>query len=294
MTQSIFCVGNLAKQEFIVNGEPKNFISGSAAFAALSAKTTSEEVLLISSIGRDFSQAWLNLIVEKGVKLKLKVVEDKPSIFFKYLNEELIGKNISFHVKNLPFLLKDALNEAQPNLVYIAPNSFKIQKTLLKYAKSTKAMIALGVHEFDLKNMKSPKKILNLINHVNLLFLNDSEAKLITEAYSFFEAIEVLKLYSINKVIAVTMGRMGVLLIYNGETIHVPAFVINEVDSIGAGDSFAGAFSAKYLICKNVIDACKYGCLISSLIVGDFGLNALLNLTQNKVERLIKEKEFIV
>lgn len=286
---SIFCVGNLAKQEFIVNGKSKNLLSGSAAFAALSAKTTGEEVLLISSIGEDFPQTWLNLMIEKGVKLKLKI-ENKPSIFFKNLNGELIGENISFHIKNLPFLLKDALKEAQPNLVYIAPNSFKIQKNLLEYAKLTKAIIALGVHEFDLKNMKYPKKVLDLLNHVNLLFLNDFEAKLITEACSFFEAIEVLKLYSINKVIAVTMGRKGVLLIYDGKTIHVPAFAINEVDSTGAGDSFAGAFSAKYLICKNIIEACKYGCLISSLTVSDFGLNALLKLTQNKIKELIKEK----
>jgi sugar/nucleoside kinase (ribokinase family) len=290
MAQLIFCIGNLAKQEFNVNGESKVFLSGSAAYAALSARIAGGNVLLISSIGEDFPKFWLNLLSERGIKLKLKKTKNKPSIFFKHLNGKLIGENIAFHIKNLPFLLSDTLKENQPNIIYIAPNNFKIQKNLLKYTKLTEAIVALGVHEFDLKRMGKPKKVLSLIKHIDLFFLNEFEAKLITETNSLFKIIEKLKPYSINKIIAVTMGALGVLIIHDHATICIPAFPVRrEVDSIGAGDSFAGAFSAKYLICKNVIEACKYGCLISSLTLTDFGLNALLKLDQDKIEELIKE-----
>jgi len=39
----------------------------------------------------------------------------------------------------------------RPNIIYIAPNNFKIQKKLLKIAKLTSSKIASGIHEFDLK-----------------------------------------------------------------------------------------------------------------------------------------------
>jgi sugar/nucleoside kinase (ribokinase family) len=292
MVQSIFCVGNLAKQEFIVNNEAKVFLSGSAAYTALAIKIANGEVVLISSIGKDFPQDWLKLLINTGIKLKIKKVKNKPSIFFKSLNNELIGKNIKVHIENLPFLLQSALKMDKPTLLYIAPNNFKIQKKLLEEAKLklAKSSIALGIHEFDLRKMKCPKTVLDLIKDVGFFFLNELEAKIITGCKSFLEAINILRFYSINKIIAVTMGARGVTLIHNNEFIHVPAFQVEkEVDSTGAGDSFAGAFLAKYLTCKDLIEACKYGCLISSLTVTDFGLNALLKLTQKKVEVLSKK-----
>jgi sugar/nucleoside kinase (ribokinase family) len=289
MVQSIFCVGNLAKQEFMVNNKPQIFLSGSAAYTGLAAKIIGVKVLLISSVGKDFPQDWLKILLKKGIKLKIKKVKDEPSIFFKGLNNKLIGKNIKAHAKNLPFLLQNALRMESPNLIYIAPNNFKIQKELLEIAKLTSSIIALGVHEFDLKKMKEPKNVLNLINYVNFFFLNELEAKLITKTNTLFEAIKILRFYSINKVILVTMGIKGVALIYNNASIHIPAFQVEkEIDPMGAGDSFAGAFLAKYLISQDFIEACKYGCLISGLTVTDFGLNALLKLTQEEAEELIK------
>ncbi|MEM3516759.1 MAG: PfkB family carbohydrate kinase [Candidatus Bathyarchaeia archaeon] len=284
MVQSIFCVGNLAKQEFIVNGESQIFLSGSAAYTALAAKTINVNVTLISSIGKDFPQVWLKTLINKGIKLKIKKVKSKPSIFFRSLNNKLIGRNIKVHAKNLPLLLKNTLKIDNPDLIYIAPNNLEIQKKLLNIANLTNSIIGLGIHEYDLKRVRV-KDVLNLINHVNFFFLNELEAKLLTKKNSLLNAIKILECYSINKVIVVTIGAKGTILIYNGKVVHVPAFQVEaEIDPIGAGDSFAGAFLAKYLVCRDFIEACKYGCLISSLVVTDFGLNALLKLTQKEVK----------
>ncbi len=79
MAQLIFCVGNLAKQEFIINGEPQILFSGSAAYTSIATKISDVEVLLISSIGKDFPQDWLEMLIDKGIRLKIKK-EDAPSI----------------------------------------------------------------------------------------------------------------------------------------------------------------------------------------------------------------------
>ncbi|KPF72520.1 hypothetical protein IP69_01000 [Bosea sp. AAP35] len=43
--------------------------------------------------------------------------------------------------------------------------------------------------------------------------------------------------------LAVTLGREGVLFVEDGEVVHTPAFPIETVDTLGAGDVWHGAFT---------------------------------------------------
>ncbi|MDP3321902.1 MAG: PfkB family carbohydrate kinase, partial [Bosea sp. (in: a-proteobacteria)] len=43
--------------------------------------------------------------------------------------------------------------------------------------------------------------------------------------------------------LAVTLGREGVLFIEDGAVAHLPAFAIETVDTLGAGDVWHGAFA---------------------------------------------------
>lgn len=43
--------------------------------------------------------------------------------------------------------------------------------------------------------------------------------------------------------LAVTLGKEGVLFAEDGEVVHVPAFVVETVDTLGAGDVWHGAFA---------------------------------------------------
>ncbi len=43
--------------------------------------------------------------------------------------------------------------------------------------------------------------------------------------------------------LAVTLGQEGVLFVENGEVAHVPAFAVETVDTLGAGDVWHGAFA---------------------------------------------------
>lgn len=43
--------------------------------------------------------------------------------------------------------------------------------------------------------------------------------------------------------LAVTLGKEGVLFVDNGDIAHVPAFVVETVDTLGAGDVWHGAFT---------------------------------------------------
>lgn len=49
------------------------------------------------------------------------------------------------------------------------------------------------------------------------------------------------------KVAAMTLGAHGALALENGRFIYSPAFVVNTVDTTGAGDVFHGAFCYAFL-----------------------------------------------
>lgn len=43
--------------------------------------------------------------------------------------------------------------------------------------------------------------------------------------------------------LAVTLGKEGVLFLEDGEVVHIPAFAVETVDTLGAGDVWHGAFA---------------------------------------------------
>lgn len=75
---------------------------------------------------------------------------------------------------------------------------------------------------------------------IDLLFCNEDEAKEFTNTNTLEEAVEALKKYA--KTFAVTIGPKGSLLYDGQQFIHVPATEEKPIDTVGAGDMFAGAF----------------------------------------------------
>jgi len=77
--------------------------------------------------------------------------------------------------------------------------------------------------------------------HADLIFANESEAKVLTRTESGEEALkEVQARY---RAAAVTLGEKGAFIhSAEGESGHVPGFSVETVDLTGAGDAFAGAF----------------------------------------------------
>lgn len=85
------------------------------------------------------------------------------------------------------------------------------------------------------------KELCDIIgDKVDILFCNEDEAKMFTEFDDLEHATERLKNYA--RTFVVTLGSRGAL-VYNGiRTAHVLSYETKVVDTVGAGDVFAGAF----------------------------------------------------
>lgn len=77
-------------------------------------------------------------------------------------------------------------------------------------------------------------------NQVDLLFCNEREAYLLANAKDLLHACKYLK--RIAKTFVITLGAKGSLIFDGLQMIKIPAVLVNAIDTLGAGDMYAGTF----------------------------------------------------
>jgi sugar/nucleoside kinase (ribokinase family) len=75
---------------------------------------------------------------------------------------------------------------------------------------------------------------------LDFIFANESEALTMAKTESIDEAIAVLK--PLAKRFAITLGSKGSLIFEGTEIIQIPPVPVRAIDTVGAGDMYAGAF----------------------------------------------------
>ena len=119
-----------------------------------------------------------------------------------------------------------------------------------------------------------------LINNVDYLTPNQNEAQLlakceITDERSIHKALQRIKKLS-DAVCLITMGEDGVFFLSGSELSHVPGYEVESVDSVAAGDAFAGGFAAALSEGKSLPVAIKRGCASGALATTKIGAQAAM------------------
>ena len=83
-------------------------------------------------------------------------------------------------------------------------------------------------------------------------------------------ATALAKLYP-QALIMLKLDADGALVYDNGNISHLPPATNNLVDATGAGDSFAGAFLAKYLGGATPVEAANFAIIISAWVIEHLG-----------------------
>lgn len=104
---------------------------------------------------------------------------------------------------------------------------------------------------------------------VDLLFCNEQEALMYTQANNIQQA--VIELQKISTHVVITLGAQGALIHSNNTTFQVAGRHVNAVDTNGAGDAFAGAFLYALNANLGFQVAAELAILISSQVVAQFG-----------------------
>jgi ribokinase len=74
--------------------------------------------------------------------------------------------------------------------------------------------------------------------------------------------------------VLITLGANGVWLATDSFTGHVPAFKVEAVDTVGAGDTFIGAFAVRVAEGADMHEAARFGCAAAAISVTRRGAQA--------------------
>lgn len=120
-------------------------------------------------------------------------------------------------------------------------------------------------------------------NGVDLLFANEEEAMAMVGTHNLEEAIAQLK--SLAKELVITQGPNGAFVFENGSPIRIEAVKVKAVDTVGAGDMFAGAYLYGITNGMSRQQAGNLAAAAAAKLVGSFGPRLKLEETR----RLLKD-----
>jgi len=135
--------------------------------------------------------------------------------------------------------------------------------------------------------------LLALLERVDLLMVNDSEARELSGDWNIHRAGRWILAHGPKRLV-VKQGEFGALLIEPGRTFYAPAFPLEEVfDPTGAGDAFAGGFMGYLARTRELTDdglrsAMIYGAAMGSYAVSHFRIRGFEGVTLIDVQRRVR------
>jgi sugar/nucleoside kinase (ribokinase family) len=131
-------------------------------------------------------------------------------------------------------------------------------------------------------------ELLRLLKRVDLLMVNDSEARELSGDHNLLRAARWIQAHG-PQMVVVKKGEHGAILFTKDFVFFAPGYPLEEVfDPTGAGDAFAGGFVG-YLARVGSSEpvylrrAMIYGSAMGSFAVEKFGIGRLIELSSREV-----------
>ena len=167
-----------------------------------------------------------------------------------------------------------------------------VQKSVLDQLTERPKLVVMDTMNFWMDIAMDELK--TVISDVDVLTINDEEARQLSGEYALVKAAEVILKMGPTHLI-IKKGEHGALLFHQEGMFYVPALPLEEVfDPTGAGDSFAGGFVG-YLAqtddfsFENMKRALVYGSVVASFCVEKFGPNKLKSIDDEAIKARTNE-----
>ena len=225
--------------------EASNLLGGSAAYAALATSFYHDSVNLVGIIGDDYPQEHLDMLASHGVCLD--GVERSKNASFTWSGEYMANMNdrethaVALNVLE-DWVVKVPESIAGSEIVVLANMSPENQLQMLDGCVSENKYVIADT--MDLWIAIAREKLEEVLGRIDLLVINESEAREFAETTNLVEAGEKLLSYGPQHVI-IKLGEFGAMLFaQDGSIFRCPAWPLKVVaDPTGAGDSFLGGMA---------------------------------------------------
>ena len=285
---SLLVVGSVALDSIETPfGSVTDALGGSATFFSAAASLYCG-VQLVGVVGNDFPMDDLAFLEKRGVDLTGLTRDDGESfrwsgVYSFDLNsretlETRLGVFADFEPK-----IPDAFRDAQ--WIFLGNIDPVLQLDVLEQVRAPR-FVACDTMNFWIEGKRA--ELLKLLERVDLLMVNDSEARELSGDHNLLRAARWIQARG-PRMVVVKKGEHGAILFTKDFVFFAPGYPLEEVfDPTGAGDAFAGGFVG-YLARADSSDpvhlrrAMIYGSAMGSFAVEKFGLDRLIDLTAREV-----------
>ncbi len=286
---SLVVVGSIGIDTIETPHEKRVEILGGSASYACAAASFFTPVGLVGVVGTDFPKAYTDLYRKLGINLD--GLQTLPGKTFRWTgvyeanmdNRRTICTDLNVFASFMPELPPSYRRAPFLFLANIQP---QLQLHVLDQLEQPRFVVA---DTMDLWINTARDDLIKVIQRVDLLTVNESEARHLTGKKALLRAARVL-LEMGPKHVLIKKGEHGSILFSRDSIFLMPAFPLDDVrDPTGAGDSFAGGFMGALASGGNLVGgairrAMIYGSVVASFGVEDFSLDRLEPLTIDRIE----------
>ncbi len=276
-------------------GKSDKIIGGAATYIAWAAANFTYPVDIVSVVGGDFPETEMKALADRGARLEgVEIKKDQKSFYWagKYHLDMNTRDTLVTELNVLAdFEPKVPESYQQDDYLILGNLNPSVQLSVIAQMKNRPKLIALDTMNFWMDTAMDELK--EVIAKVDVLLINDSEARQLSEEHSLVKAAK--KIFEMGpRYLVIKKGEHGALLFYGNKAFYAPALPLEEVfDPTGAGDTFAGGFMGHLARTddpsfENMKTAVIVGSALASFCVEKFGTDKLKEITESDIENRIR------
>lgn len=279
-------------------GKTDKILGGAATYISLAASYFTKKINLISVVGDDFPNENIEMLQKHEVNTDgLQILKGQKTFFWagKYHNDLNNRDTITTELNVLEHfnpIVPDNYQDCE--FLMLGNLSPQVQLQVINQLKTRPKLIVLDTMNFWMDIAMAD--LLKTIAMVDVLTINDAEARQLSGEYSLVKAAQ--KILGMGpKYLIIKKGEHGALLFNKDQVFFAPALPLEDVfDPTGAGDTFAGGFigflaKTQDVSFDNMKRAIIFGSAMASFCVEKFGTENVVGLTQKQVN--VRVQEFI-
>jgi len=277
-------------------GKTDKILGGAGTYIGLSASFFNLQSAIVSVVGDDFPQEYLDLLLERNIDISgLEVVKGGKTFFWsgRYHNDLNSRDTLDTQLNVLAdFQPKVPENYKNADVVMLGNLHPLVQSSVLDQMETKPKLVVLDTMNFWM-DCALPE-LLDVMKRVDVITINDEEARQLSGEYSLVKAAAKIQTMG-PKYVVIKKGEHGALLFHDQEVFFAPALPLEEVfDPTGAGDTFAGGFAgfitqSENVSFENMKNAIIYGSNLASFCVEKFGTERMIDLEKKEVVSRLKQ-----
>jgi sugar/nucleoside kinase (ribokinase family) len=286
---SLLVVGSIAFDSVETPfGKCEKMLGGSASHFSISASYYTD-VRVVAVVGGDFSKSDQAIFDNHGIDISdlERIPEGATFRWFARYDYDLNVAHTLDTQLNVFADFKPKLSEAakQSRLVFLGNIQPDLQREVREQIPNAE-LVALDTMNLWIDTTR--ESLLRTIKGVDVLIINDAEARQLTEIPNLIKAAKTILSWG-PKALIVKRGEYGAALFTAENYFAIPAYPLESVfDPTGAGDTFAGGFMG-YLASQDKLDeaamrrAMIFGSVMASFNVEEFGTERVRRLTNDEI-----------